>query len=105
MKLLNVLFLFLIVQGAVAQNKELIEISESYISSFVTTKNAKVELINFLKKKYSAIARLNDTWGTSYKSWEALLNSTQRVKGKTPSKDLLEFEKNNAHTGLRRFVG
>ncbi|MCP3933033.1 MAG: hypothetical protein GY705_28515 [Bacteroidetes bacterium] len=55
--------------------------------------NAKVELVNFLKKKYSEIAQLNGTWGTSYKSWEALLNTTQKVKGKTASVDLLEFEK------------
>ena len=55
--------------------------------------NAKVELINFLKKKYSEIAQLNSTWGTSFISWEALLNATQKVKGKAASVDLLEFER------------
>ena len=55
--------------------------------------NAKVELIHFLKKKYSKIAQLNNTWETSYKSWEELLIATQNVKGRAASDDLLEFEK------------
>jgi hypothetical protein len=55
--------------------------------------NAKKELLIFLKKRYSNIEHLDAVWESSYKSWDALLNSIQNVGGKAASSDLLDFEK------------
>jgi len=55
--------------------------------------NAKVELIGFLTKKYSKIEKLNTAWKTDYESWDELLNSTQKSKGKVAAADVLNFEK------------
>lgn len=56
------------------------------------TDQAKVELVNFLKRKYIQIVHLNSAWKTFYESWGALLDATENVQGKTVSEDLLEFE-------------
>ena len=45
-QILYVIILLLTAQCKVNQHKELIDISDSYISSFVKTKNAKAELVN-----------------------------------------------------------
>jgi len=57
------------------------------------TDNAKVELVKYLSNKYGRINDLNAAWSSNYKSWEELLNSKERAKGKTALADLLEFEK------------
>lgn len=55
--------------------------------------NAKLELVSFLTQRYKNIAALNKLWGTTYKSWKTLINSTQKAQGKAAFSDLLDFEK------------
>lgn len=40
------------------------------------TQCAKVEFVKRLTEKYGTIEKLNEAWGTSYASWDALLQST-----------------------------
>ncbi|GGZ87476.1 hypothetical protein [Algibacter mikhailovii] len=63
------------------------------VLTFPANANAKIELINFLRNKYSEITSLNSAWKTGYKSWNELLNSKQKAKGKVAFSDLLDFEK------------
>ncbi len=44
-----------------------------------------------LKKKYGAIAKLNETWGTKYESWDALLQSRDAPDKKKAEDDLKAF--------------
>ncbi len=57
------------------------------------TDNAKVELVKYLTNKYGKIDILNTAWSSNYNSWESLLNSRNKAKGKVAFADLLEFEK------------
>lgn len=41
------------------------------------TQPAKVVFVDMLKKKYGNIQRLNQVWGTSYQSWDTLLQSRE----------------------------
>jgi hypothetical protein len=53
---------------------------------------AKKEFVNDLTQKYKVIDKLNNAWGISYASWQAVLQSTQ-LPDKTKSlQDLKEFD-------------
>ncbi|MBJ7880134.1 beta-galactosidase [Gelidibacter salicanalis] len=55
------------------------------------SQSAKIEFVNDLKAKYSQIENLNAVWGTSHKTWEALLQSTTPPNQKKANEDLVEF--------------
>jgi len=62
---------------------------------------AKQELVADLKAKYGGIAKLNAAWGTSYASWEALLESRDAPEAKAARPDLLAFSRRTAETYFR----
>lgn len=52
---------------------------------------SKIVFINDLKAKYDTIDKLNQVWGTSYESWEALLQSREAPDRKKAYEDLTAF--------------
>jgi len=62
---------------------------------------AKQAFIEILKKKYATIDALNTTWGTSYASWKALLDSTQQPDKEKAGDDLRAFYTTLAETYFR----
>lgn len=46
---------------------------------------AKIAFIEELKKKYTAIGKLNEAWGTRHADWDALLSATAAPDKKRPS--------------------
>jgi hypothetical protein len=52
---------------------------------------AKRVFVEDLKKKYETIERLNQTWGTSHASWDALLQETKPPDPKRAYDDLAAF--------------
>jgi hypothetical protein len=60
---------------------------------------AKKVFVADLKKKYETIEKLNAAWGTSYASWDALMQSTKTLNKPTQKKakdDLTAFETKTA---------
>ncbi|MFZ5829321.1 MAG: beta-agarase [Planctomycetota bacterium] len=55
------------------------------------TQPAKKALLEDLKKKYGEIGRLNKAWGSSYASWQAMLESTEKPDMKRAAEDLGAF--------------
>ena len=62
---------------------------------------AKSAFIDILKEKYATIDTLNTAWGTSYASWEAMLDSTQQPDKKKAGDDLQAFYTTLAETYFR----
>ncbi len=52
---------------------------------------AKLKLAEFLKEKYPSIEKLNDSWLTSYKDWNAFLESADVPQSERCKKDSEEF--------------
>jgi len=52
---------------------------------------AKVVFVNDLEARYETIENLNEVWGSSYESWEALLESRQAPDKAKAREDLQEF--------------
>lgn len=52
---------------------------------------AKMEFVTDLKSKYGTIETLNGNWGSDYKSWEALSESTDTPDPKKAQIDLADF--------------
>ncbi len=59
---------------------------------------AKSVFIEVLKAKYKTIDRLNDTWGTDYATWDALLQSQQEPNKDKAWVDLTDFYTKTAET-------
>lgn len=55
------------------------------------TQPAKIEFVKDLTAKYKTIDQLNVVWGTSYSSWDALLNTTETPNEELAKDDLLAF--------------
>lgn len=51
----------------------------------------KKVFVEDLRKKYGAIKKLNEAWGTKHASWEAILKSTTAPDAKKAAGDLSEF--------------
>jgi hypothetical protein len=62
---------------------------------------AKKEFVSDLKAKYAGIGKLNLTWGTSYASWENLLESRELPDQKRAREDLIAFCVKTAETYFR----
>jgi len=62
---------------------------------------AKLELLKYLKIKYASITSLNSVWGTSYASWDELLESRTRPDKKKAREDLVAFGVRLAETYFR----
>lgn len=56
------------------------------------TAPVKIQFVNDLKAKYGAIAKLNESWGTSYASWEALLDSREKLSFEQPKNPDLQSD-------------
>jgi hypothetical protein len=52
---------------------------------------AKIAFISDLKNKYTEIAKLNETWGTTFDSWNALLEGRTTPDKEKAKEDLLSF--------------
>jgi len=52
---------------------------------------AKKVFIADLKEKYKTISKLNQVWGTNYKSWDAMLESREAPDKKKAYEDLTDF--------------
>jgi len=52
---------------------------------------AKKAFVEELKSKYGSIRRLNAYWATNYRSWEAVLESKTKPRGKNAEADLKAF--------------
>ncbi len=67
---------------------------ESYLAEKAAqnpaTAAVKRELVKHYQKKYISIEKLNTAWGTSFSSWNALLNNDKELP-KQASADLVEF--------------
>lgn len=50
---------------------------------------AKIEMVNFLKRKYHDIERMNKNWGTGFKSWDDFMSNTRQLNIR--NKDTQEF--------------
>jgi hypothetical protein len=59
---------------------------------------AKKVFIENLKAKYKSIDKLNNTWATNHKTWNALLQSTQAPDKKKAHDDLTAFYTKTAET-------
>ena len=59
---------------------------------------AKKVFIEDLKAKYKSIDKLNNTWGTNHKTWDALLQSAQAPDKKKAHDDLTTFYAKIAET-------
>jgi hypothetical protein len=59
---------------------------------------AKKVFVEDLKSKYKSIDKLNNTWGTNYKTWDALLQSTEAPDKKKAHDDLTTFYTKIAET-------
>jgi hypothetical protein len=59
---------------------------------------AKEVFVNNLKMRYETIEELNQAWGTSYASWEALLQSRQAPDKEKARPDLEDFYTKTAET-------
>lgn len=55
------------------------------------TQPAKLAMLDFLKEKYTTIEKLNETWKTSFASWDALLQNTDVPKNPELKPDLDAF--------------
>ena len=67
---------------------------------------AKKALVDFMRKKYGDIAKLNTVWGTRYADWDDLLHSTF-LPGQKASGDLTAFSREieeNYFRGVRAAV-
>lgn len=62
---------------------------------------AKTVFVTDLKAKYTTIEKLNEAWGTSYASWEALLESTDKPDEDKARSDLEAFYTKTAETYFR----
>jgi hypothetical protein len=62
---------------------------------------AKRELVADLKSKYRDIAKLNEAWGTSHASWDALLESREVPDRRKARADLAAFYTKTAETYFR----
>ena len=62
---------------------------------------AKRALADGLEAKYPDIGRLNAAWGTTYASWNALLDSRSVPPGKAAREDLAQFNRRLAETYFR----
>ncbi len=59
---------------------------------------AKTVFVNDLQARYEAIENLNDAWGTSHESWEALLRCREAPDRVKAREDLQEFYTKTAET-------
>ena len=55
------------------------------------TQPAKIEFVKDLKEKFREIGMLNDSWGTSYRSWDELFNSTDTPDPEKARDELSSF--------------
>ncbi len=62
---------------------------------------AKQEFVKDLNKKYGSINALNNVWGTSYSSWDALLKSTVVPDKTKAEEDIFTFYEKIAETYFR----
>lgn len=62
---------------------------------------AKIEFVNDLKAKYSDIEKLNTIWGTTHKSWDAVLQTTTPPDQEKAKVDLVAFYEKIADTYFR----
>jgi len=62
---------------------------------------AKQEFVQDLRKKYASIETLNDSWGTEYASWEALLQEDSTPDPDKAAADLAAFYDKIAQTYFR----
>jgi len=51
---------------------------------------SKIAVVSFLKQKYGDIKKLNAVWQSQYKSWDALLQSTEKPDVQTTRDDMVE---------------
>ncbi|WP_010520394.1 hypothetical protein [Aquimarina agarivorans] len=65
------------------------------------TQPAKIEFIKDLKKKYGSVKKLNDKWGTTHASWDALLKTTTPPDETKAKEDLVVFYEKIADTYFR----
>ncbi|MDO4583453.1 MAG: beta-galactosidase [Planctomycetia bacterium] len=65
-------------------------LAEAALSS-PPTQPVKLAMMEFLKKKYSTIEKLNETWKTTFASWEALLQNADVPKNSELKPDLEAF--------------
>ncbi|MBQ5984595.1 MAG: beta-galactosidase [Bacteroidales bacterium] len=62
------------------------------------TQAAKKQFVSDLKAKYRTIAALNKAWGSSFASWDALLQNDKDIKtSKKNKEDLLAFNRSLIH--------
>lgn len=66
-----------------------------------STQAAKQEFIKDLRGKYGEIAKLNQAWGTTYPSWDALIESREAPDIKKAGEDLKAFYTRTAETYFR----
>lgn len=59
---------------------------------------AKIQFVTDLKSKYASIEGLNNIWGTTYTSWDALLNATTVPNQEKAKVDLVDFYQKIAET-------
>ena len=62
---------------------------------------AKQVFVADLKAKYTTIAKLNEAWGTTHASWDALLAHREAPDAKKVRPDLVAFYRKTAHTYFR----
>lgn len=55
--------------------------------------SAKTELVKYLREKYLSVVELNKKWGTSYKDWDAVLNSQDLPDADKSFEDMLAFNR------------
>lgn len=66
-----------------------------------STQAAKQEFIKDLRGKYGEIAKLNQAWGTTHSSWDALIESREAPDIKKAGDDLKTFYTRTAETYFR----
>lgn len=57
------------------------------------TQPSKIAMLDWLKKKYKTIDKMNAIWKTSYADWDAFMESRELPQGEGKTEDLKEFYK------------